>query len=245
VRIQRRPRRGFTLLIGSILVTLAALSPLVSPSSPAQAAEGDIQLSLDGTLWDSALPRGLFSGIGRVAPGDRVTRTLWVRNATSYAAVLRLSVLRQPVETSALAEATTLVGTSPATPAPGSQAPSSAGCPRVLPDVLLGAGKATTIAVTLEIGDLTAQEGQNQSLAIAMQASLRDPSGPPPADCASGAVNVPGSEQLPTLPFGLTSPFGLAFTGARWAYPALMVAGVLVGVGFFVVALPRRRRRAS
>ena len=64
------------------LLTLAALLVLLS-GGPAQAEPPALQVSLDASgPFADELPRSLFHGAGRLVPGDRVERTLYVRNGS-------------------------------------------------------------------------------------------------------------------------------------------------------------------
>ncbi len=239
-------KRGLVLLGVAVLAVIGALA---AQAAPASAATGDILVSLDGVAYSTALPTGLFDGIGTVIPRQVVTRPLWVRNNTTEAVVFRLSravtALGSPL-------AFSISATSTAAVAPGPAEAVNPGCPPILPDLALAAGGVARIAVTIVVADLDGSEVQNFATPVDLLALSRTP-GPTVgiAPCVGSVVpSAPATPVTPTRPvtkvsLAFTGDGSLAFTGDRMFYPALMIASTLVGVGAFALLAARRRRRRA
>ena len=69
-----------------------ACSPLLV-SSPAEAGDSGVQVSMSPTgPFRDQLHRQLFAGTGKLVPGDRVTRTFYVRNDSDVVARTTVAV---------------------------------------------------------------------------------------------------------------------------------------------------------
>jgi hypothetical protein len=233
-----------------VLVTLALALAIAPAPSPARAASNDILVSLDGVNWSATLPIGLFSGVGPVVPGDRVSRTLWLHNGSSSAAILRLTRFDTAATNPIFSRAISITATSPGATGP---IPASAGsaCMLLLPDQMIGAGQSTSIVVTLMVADLRGRDAQGQSATIGLLASMSALGGTAASPCPGDGTSIPvvgGPHSVPTS--GGAQPVAesdgsLAFTGTRLFYPAIMIASFLTGLGLFVLLAARRRRRAE
>ena len=236
------PRSRWRAIIVSVVLAAFVLFMAVAPGvSAARAASGDILVSLDGANWSATLPRGLFSGSGTVVPGERMSRTLWIKNGTSTPAILRLSRMQTAATSSLLARAISISATGRGTR--GSSPASQDGtCTQLLPDQLVLAGRFMPIVVTLTVADLQGLQAQGQSATISLIASMSARGGVAASSCPPGgtSVSVLGSGQTLANTSG-----SLAFTGAGLQYSAIMIASVLTGLGLFVVVAARRRRRAE
>lgn len=236
------PRSPWRAIAVPILLASLALALAIAPApGAARAASGDILLSLDDANWSATLPLGLFSGAGTVIPGEHISRTLWIKNATSSPAILRLSRMQTASTSSLFARAISITATGRGT---GGSSPTSqnASCAQLLPDQVVLAGGSTSIVVTLTIADLQGAQAQGQSATISLIASLSAVGGTAASPCPSDGTTVPvvGSGQALADTSG-----SLAFTGTRLFYPAIMVASFLTGLGLFVLLATRRRRRAE
>ena len=236
------PRSRWRAITVSVVLTAFVLFMAVAPGvGAARAASGDILVSLDGVNWSATLPRGLFSGAGTVVPGERMSRTLWIKNGTSTSAILRLSRMQTAATSSLLARAISISATGRGTR--GSSPASQDGtCTQLLPDQVVLAGRFTPIVVTLTVADLQGLQAQGQSATISLVASMSARGGVAASPCPPGgtSVSVLGSGQALANTSG-----SLAFTGAGLQYPAIMIASLLTGFGLFVVLAARRRRRAE
>jgi hypothetical protein len=229
------------IILSVILAGIAVLLVLAPGAGSARAANTDILVSLDGANWSATLPLGLFSGAGTVVPGDSISRTLWIKNTTSSAAVLRLSRLQNMAGSSLLARSISITATGRGTGGPP-PAPQDASCVQLLPDQVVPGGRSTSTVVTLRVADLQGGEAQGQSATISLIASLSAVGGTAASPCLAGGTDVPvvGSGQALADTGG-----SLAFTGAGLPYPAIMIASLLTGLGLFVILAARRRRRAE
>jgi hypothetical protein len=236
------PRSRWRAITVSVVLTAFVLLMAFAPGAgAARAASGDILVSLDGVNWSATLPRGLFSGAGTVVPGERMSRTLWIKNGTSTPAILRLSRMQTAATSSLLARAISISATGRGTR--GSSPASQDGtCTQLLPDQVVLAGRFTPIVVTLTVADLQGLQAQGQSATISLVASMSARGGAAASPCPPGgtSVSVLGSGQALANTSG-----SLAFTGAGLQYPAIMIASLLTGFGLFVVLAARRRRRAE
>ena len=236
------PRSRFRAITVSVVLTAVVLLMAVAPGAgAARAASGDILVSLDGVNWSATLPRGLFSSAGMVVPGERMSRTLWVKNGTSTPAILRLSRMQTAATSSLLARAISITATGRGTSG-SSLEPQNGSCAQLFPDQVVRAGRFTPIVVTLTVEDLQGLEVQGQSATIILVASMSAPGGVAASLCPPGGTSVTalGSGQALTNTSG-----SLAFTGAGLPYPAILIASLLAGLGLFVVLAARRRRRAE
>jgi hypothetical protein len=236
------PRSRWRAITVAVVLTAFVLFMAVAPGvGAARAASGDILVSLDGVNWSATLPRGLFSGAGTVVPGERMSRTLWIKNGTSTSAILRLSIMQTAATSSLLARAISISATGRGTY--GSSLASQDGtCAQLLPDQVVLPGRFTPIVVTLAVADLQSLQAQGQSATISLIASMSARGGVAASPCPPGGtgVSVLGSGQTPASASG-----SLAFTGAGLQYPAIMIASLLSGLGLFVVLAARRRRCAE
>ena len=236
--ITRPLERGPHLAPVAIPIALAC-SVLVSVPEPSadRAASGGILVSLDGANWSATLPLGLFSGIGPVSPGDSLSRTLWIENTSSSPALLRLSRIETTGTSSLFSHAISLSAT--ARGANGSPPlAQDRSCARLLPDRVVGAGKSTSIVVTLAIADLRAEEAQGQSATISLLASMSSLGPTAASPCPGGG---PDTRVVAGTETAAASHGSLAFGGAGLAYPAIMIASLLTGVALFAHLAARRR----
>ncbi|NMD45746.1 MAG: hypothetical protein GYA85_03140, partial [Propionibacterium sp.] len=96
---------------------LLALAPLGGTAAPA--AGNGLLVSTNGVDFtsDSTLP--LFTRMGKVVPGDRSTRRIWLKNGSRVDAVLRVDLIDPSTDDAALASAFSLsVARRGAPPAP-------------------------------------------------------------------------------------------------------------------------------
>ncbi len=219
-----------------VLVLVSAPEPTAD-----RAVSGGILVSLDGANWSTTLPLGLFSGIGPVVPGDSLSRTLWIENTSSSRALLRLSRIETTGTSSLFSHAISLSATARGANGSPPLAPDRS-CVQLLPDRVVGAGKSTSIVVTLAIADLRAEEAQGQSATISLLASMSSLGHTAASPCSGGGPDtrlVAGTQTV------AASHGSLASSGAGLAYPAIMIASLLTGVALFAHLAVRRRRDAE
>ena len=241
------------LALPTVLVVLGLL--VATGAGSAQGASGDLRVSLDGVRWSTSLPIGLFAGSSTVVPGNRrslvgssavvpgdsMSRTLWVKNVTSSAGMFQLSRVETAATNSLLSRAISITAT--VSGATGANPHVSGACALLLPEIRIGAGQSVPIIVTLTVADLHGIDAQNDAASISLLASLSDPDGTTAASpCAEPGTTIPvaGGAQPAAESNG-----SLAFTGTQLAYPAIMIASLLTGLGLFFFVAARRRRRSA
>jgi hypothetical protein len=216
--------------VGRVVVvgTVALSAALLASPAPARAA-GDILVSSDGTTFASSLPAALFDGVGPLVPGDSVTRTLWVDNATGLEARMQLATLAHSATPSigrALAISVAAAGVTGAH-ALGSGCALLMTMPRVVPGVRM------PLTVTVSMADVPGRVAQDESLDMSLLVSMSDPGGAAPGACPADATTVGLGAARVNAP-------SLAFTGAGLPLFALAAAALAVAFG-----LALRSRRAT
>ncbi|MDO9396282.1 MAG: hypothetical protein Q7T71_07050, partial [Herbiconiux sp.] len=161
----------------------------------ASAARPGIQVSADGLAFADEITRPLFSGLPVVVPGDRVVRTLWVRNGGSEAGVLRLSGTDAWSTDSAFAR-DLLVSADPDGSGPGDAVALGevGACALIVSGPVLQPGQTLPIEITVAFSiDTPARTGVQASAGLDFVAAHPDPAdgAPAGADCSGGTV-VPG-----------------------------------------------------
>ncbi|WP_421734771.1 hypothetical protein [Cellulomonas sp.] len=237
-----RPRVLARVAVGAVLGALA----LGLSAAPAQAAD-ELLLSTDGTSWSTALTSVLFGGSRTLVPGDVVTSTLWVRNASGDRARVEVDVadaLGAMPGTFAGDLALTIDGAA----APG-------GARWRGPVLEPGAAVRIPLVVTFDVASEASSRLEAASVldAVVLVQTAVGP-GPSPAPTASGSpatvpatVSAGAPAAVPVgLPAGLRPPAvgGLALTGQELLLP-LGAAAAAVVAGLLLVAVRRRSRGAQ
>jgi hypothetical protein len=223
---------------------LVMVAPMASAASPADAATGAILVSEDGANFSTNLASGLFSRTGQLMPGDTVTRTLYVKNASSVAGVLRISRY-SPALSSPFARAVSLSSTL-GIPITSSEADgATVGCIRVVSDLPLAVGQSIAVPIILKVGSFNGATAKNETADIDLFVSMSDPAGPVLASpqCGDGGITIPASDNSSTASSGAHG--SLAFTGTTMLYSSIMIGSVFLGLGLFVFIAGRRRRRGE
>jgi len=215
--------------VGLAALGLIAVAVLAAPA-PARAA-GDILVSSDGVTFAPALSTALFDGVDPLVPGDSVTRTLWVDNATGLDARMQLATLARSASPSigrALAITVAVAG------ARGTHTLDT-GCALLLTMPRVAAGGRMPLTVTISMSDVPGRVAQDESLAMSLLVSMSDPAGAPPSACPADATTVGLGAARVTAP-------SLAFTGAGLPLFALAAAALALAVGLALRARGRSRR---
>ncbi|MCU1423434.1 MAG: hypothetical protein JWN36_3085, partial [Microbacteriaceae bacterium] len=204
--------------VGAAGAAVVAVALFAAPA-PARAA-GDILVSSDGVTFAPALPAALFDGVGALVPGDSVTRTLWVDNATGSEARMQLATLAR--------SATPSIGRALQISVAASGAMSAhtldTGCALLLSMPRVAPAARMPLTVTISMANVPGRVAQNESLDMSLLVSMSDPGGAAPAACPADATAVP-------LGTGRASAPSLAFTGAGLPLLALAAAAFAVALG--------------
>lgn len=211
----------------SVMITAgpAATAETRSPSSSAPAGP-EALISLDGVTFSQAPEGSLFDPDRKVVPGDVLTGTLWVRNASSDPAILTLAVTDQAGSQELLHALKVAYTPNEWLPvvAPSGQ------CDQMTIPESIDPGTQTRIDLSLMVDDaLAGRTAQNSTGSFAVRAALSDPLAPIPDACDSGTV-------IPATP---NAHGAIASTGAVVVGPlAAAVAAILIGI---LIGLRRRR----
>ncbi|KQR17035.1 hypothetical protein ASF78_06860 [Cellulomonas sp. Leaf334] len=217
------------------LALLVALA-IVVPAGQAAAA-GELELSDDGTTWSSTLTGPLFPTPELVVPGDVVASALWVRNASTDAAQVRIDVADD-------------LGVTPGTFA-GDLAlsidgdPVSGGARWDGPVLVPGAAVRIPLVVSFSAAS---QSTSQLSAAAVLDGVLLVQTGAAPGPTAGTSASpsagpAPVTTSSPTAS-GASPHGGLARTGQDVA-GTLVVSLVTAGVGVLLLVSRRRVRRGE
>jgi LPXTG-motif cell wall-anchored protein len=196
---------------------LAATALLLAPIPASQAADGRLELSVDGRVWSANLRTPLFDPAIRWVPGDRRTARFWVRNNSPDTGRLVVSI--EGRRTDGLIQTGDLTVT--ARGGGGTWTPVNApGTHELLQVASLAPGDRARVAIDVALARSAHNQSQHEGLDLALAVRLEQSIGP--------------DDDSPDLPN----------TGGPSRWWVLLGAG-LVGAGAAVlafVATPRRRR---
>ncbi len=142
-----------------------ACSPLLV-SAPAEAGDSGVQVSTSPTgPFRDQLHRQLFAGTGKLVPGDRVTRTFYVRNDSDVVARTTVAVSR-PGQVNELAD---LIDVSVDLGAASSSGPVETDDPNCTLTTIgpnLAPGAVQAVEVALELDDVTGTQAAAQRASL-------------------------------------------------------------------------------
>lgn len=200
---------------------LLAVLPLTSLAlglhAPAMADADGIELSSDARSWSPALTEPLFHQLPRLVPGDDVTRTFYVKNASGVPARATVEVV-PPARRTELAKhlrVRTTIGR-----VTGAQDVGELGgspCRTLVTGPSMMPGQGQRVDVALSLPNLPGQVAQRSSVDLALVVRLTEVT-------PSGAVDICGV-QAEAEPFAPCDPGVVALTGSA-ALCADEVAGV-------------------
>lgn len=227
----------------AVMGPLLALALLGATAAPAAAAGDELLVSTDGVdfVADSTLP--LFTGMGRVVPGDQSTEQVWVRNDSGVAAVLRVDLVDPSADDAALADAVSLSvapqGGTASSPVTIGTGVGNGGCTVLGGGMALAAGESLRLDLTAGVDPaLAGRHGMRGTVRFRLRAVLVETAAAgevtPGRACRespehSVAPSTPGSGRLPNTGSGSLLPLG-PFAGVA----------LLVGVVCCVIAWRRR-----
>jgi LPXTG-motif cell wall-anchored protein len=238
-------RRGTTIVavIASVVATLATLG--LSATS-AQASSPVVLVSADGVSYQPSLGVGLFDGAGLLVPGDTATSDVWIKNPLSTPAIVRVNV--GDLSTSSVELADNLQVTALDT-ANGSSVTATwsqlAACDVMVDPVTIAGGAVLRIHLSLVMLNATGVVAQLQNGSLTATIQARDAAGGAfPASTCDPAVADPGTTGPGSTQPAATHPRKvLGYTGETFPTQLLILGGVLVGIGWFLVGARRRRKR--
>ncbi len=197
---------------------LAAAGVFALTASPA-VAEGELQLSRDGTTWTTDLSDPLFDSTVRWVPGDTRSSSFYVRNVTSQQGRLAVDILDTTT--------TELIDTGDvsvdAQGAGGAwTAVTEAGTHRLLSDGVVPGGETRRIDVTVSFAATSGNNSQVKTLPLHLRVQLVEhveSTGPDDGDSDDGGSDDHGG----FLPDTGAPAWWIGLTSA-----ALMLAGAMV-----------------
>jgi len=239
------------LTLGGVAASASALGARTATAAiptAALTAPVDLLLSTDGTHFATTLSAGLFDGLGLLIPRGSQQATLWVRNPTAAPAEVRVSAHDVLLPAGGYADHVTLSAWNSGTGDTVSRTLRALdSCGIVVPSQPITAGGTMKLIVTFTMADVSGTVDQGASAGLGLLVAMRDAQGGP---FAASACDDPGTV-VPVLPgtptptpqtFAAVAGTGfLAHTGVEPPAPVLLVGGLLLGVGLFLL-LARRRR---
>ncbi|HWH26866.1 MAG TPA: hypothetical protein VNT53_09500 [Pseudolysinimonas sp.] len=251
-------------LVVVAIAALLTLGGIVLPATAASAADVPVEYSFDGVSWTTTPPNSFFSGSPLVVPGDSATGTIYMRSTRTTLSTMRIVITKPTVSDPVYGAALTLRGRDQGgTGMPVTAVNDIAMCTQLVPTRNVVAGDIVRVTIDAALATtLSSAQGQGGSASFRVLVGLSDlgvptdangcpldfdsippdggGTGPGGASIGGGATGGGGSASRTTR-YG--SPNGLAFTGSALFYPAIVVAGGALGVGWFLVIVARRRRR--
>ena len=226
-----------------VRIAVAAVAGLIASTAstvPAYAAGPEIQVSPDGVHFASSMTDGLFDDIGLLVPQDSETAPLWVKNPTTTPVAMRVSIGAISASDQIFSnnlELTTI--DSIAGVSRTSLLSDLSKCDVVVQSITVPAGSTVRVDFTIDMLDSPDLVAQNDLASLEFLVGMRDAEAGafPASACDDVSVVVPGTDPPTAGPHG-----PLAITGVdptNW----LILAGVIGGIGFLLLA--RRRRRES
>jgi LPXTG-motif cell wall-anchored protein len=240
----RRFRRVLALCAVTAVASLLATASLVGFSASRAAADSPVVLvSTDGVTFVPNLVVGLFDGAGLLVPGDTATSELWIKNPTTSPATVRVNIGDVSTSSPDLADNISLTAVNMSNGATvtetWSQLPE---CDVMVEPVTIAAGAVLHIDLSLAMMNAPGLVAQNQNGALIADVSMRDAAAGsyPISTCDPGSTTPPDTEPAATPRHKV-----LGYTGETFPTQLLLLAGILIGVGWFLVAARRRRRRTE
>jgi len=229
----RLPAAALALAAGALLTPLAA--------APAQAADGGMEFSIDGSAWSPAPPAALFAdGALRLVPGGSTAATVRVRNVQGEPGVLTAVLVDVQADGPDTAFGFGVAGGDGGGGGLARTPVAELGeCVHVIAPRVLAAGEAVPITVTVDLGAyLTGAQAQGGSISFGLALGLHDPGVELPAfGCSGPPVVIPSEPRDPGSQ--------VALTGSELGARAVLVALGMGGAGCLLVLVARRRRRAQ
>jgi LPXTG-motif cell wall-anchored protein len=255
-------RRSAALALAMALATLVGSGlTLGFASASADAASPVVLVSTDGVNYQPSLAVDLFSDVGLLVPGDSATSELWIKNPLTTSATVRVNV---GSVTSSSVELADNMQLSAVDTSNGGRVAATwselATCDVMVKPVTIPGGAVLQIDLSLVMlnapalvaqhqnGSLTADVQMRDAAAGSFPVSSCDPGSSDPRTFSPGAID-PGTTDPGTTTPGTTQPAAtqprkvLGYTGETFPTQLLMLGGILVGVGWFLVVARRRRKR--
>jgi hypothetical protein len=243
----RRPVNGVTSRVRRALAVVAASAiaagALIGATAGLAAAASPVVLvSTDGVSYTPSLTVGLFDDAGLLVPGDTTKTELWIKNPTADPATVRVSIGQVTTSSVELGHNMTLTALNTSAGTKVSRSWSDlAKCDVMVGPVTIAGGAILRVDLTLTMLNATGLQAQHQTASFGATVAMRDDAAGsfPVSKCDQGTGGPPN-----TVPTGQHVKV-LGYTGDTFPTGLLVLGGALLWVGWFFVALRRRRKQAE
>lgn len=261
------PRLVRTAAVAALTVVVASAAA-VGLSVPAFATTPSpiVLVSTDGVTYQPDLSVGLFAGAGLLVPGDTASSDLWIKNPISTPATVRVNVGDISSSSAELGENMELTAVDTLT---GSTVRATwnqlAACDVMVLPVTIPGGAVLHVSLALAMMNAPGLVAQHQNASLTADIQMQDASAGsfPASNCDPGATDPgatgpgatgpgatgPGATGPGATQPGTTQPAAfqprkiLGYTGENFPTELLLLGGILVGVGWFLVVARKRRKR--
>ena len=236
----------------AIVLVATAVSGLAAPAA-ATPVNDTVLVSSDGVHFAAQLPAPLFSSFGLLVPLESQHVAMWIKNNSEIPATMRVGVNDLLVPSEVFARGVTLSTTGQRSEFDQSWTIGELNkCKTVIPTATMKPGEVVKVDVTISMLDLDGLEAQTESAELDLTVKMTDARGGTySADpCDDRIIGTNGGD-TPTSPdpndpaspdnTDEASDGSLPFTGQSIRTDLIIAAGVLVGIGWFLLAKRRRR----
>lgn len=221
----RASTRGAMAVLAAIILG-AGLGP--AATAPATAASPGILVSLDGVHWMPGPVAGPLPGLGPLVPGGSGHWVVYIRNASTVPAVLRVSA---SVEASAEYRGALTLSADIGSVPGAARVSASNGCLELLSGIELADGEETMVTIVASVDAAAGDEVQGQIATAVVYATLVE---------APGVVAGPACPLFPNEPTAPPSAIARTGSDARGALPVAYAALAAALVGGLLAAGRRR-----
>ena len=243
--IRRTAARLAAIALAAMLSSVATLG-FSAVSASAVTPPAVVLISTNGVSYQPTLAVGLFDGTGLLVPGDTSTSDLWIKNPLATPATVRVNVADLSTSSTELADNMRLTAVNTVNGSTVTELWSQlATCNVMVEPVTIPGGATVRIHLSLAMLNAGGTAAQLQDASLTADVQMRDAAGGsfPPSTC-DPAVTNPGTTEPATVQPAATHPRKvLGYTGETFPTQLLILGGVLVGVGWFLVGARRRRKR--
>lgn len=216
---------------------LLALAPLGGTAAPA--AGNGLLVSTNGVDFTSNNTLPLFTRMGKVVPGDRSTRRIWLKNDSRVDAVLRVDLIDPSADDAALASAFSLSVArrdAPAAPVTIADGVRNGACTVLRGGIALAPGENVRLDLTAGVASaLSGRRGMRGSVRFRLRGVLVETAA---AERAGPGDRCPEPSAHPVQP----PPGNLPTTGPGAPLPLGLLGAAAIATGIVFCALAWRRR---
>ena len=232
-------------LVAGIAVASGMASAMSQGVTPERAVADSpvVLVSTDGVTYLPNLLVGLFDDVGLMVPGDTATSDLWIKNPTSSPATVRVNIGDVSTSSVDLADNLQLTAVNSTNGASVTETWSQlAECDVVVQPITIAAGAVLRIDLSLSMLNAPGLVAQHQDGSLTADVSMRDAAAGsfPASTCDPTSTSPIETEPAATHPRKI-----LGYTGETFPTQLLLLGGVLVGVGWFLLVARRRRGRVE